>query len=212
MPDSVPQTNKPDNAADKPEANFETLTRSAMELGASGARVISAGEIVAEDYLAGFCREPQCPNFGLSPSCPPNVSGPDGFRRMVKTVPYAIVVKIDLPSSVLFSDQRHEFVRLLHEIVAKTEQKAVGMGFANSKAFAGGSCKQLFCDDETDCRVLANNGKCRHPHKARPSMSGFGVNVSEMMKSAGWPCEINVKKPEPGADPMSWIAGVVLVG
>jgi predicted metal-binding protein len=91
------------------------------------------------------------------------------------------------------------------------EQAAGEMGHSNSKAFAGGSCKDLFCHDFPACRVLSEGGECRFPQHARPSMSGFGINVLELMKVCGWPANI-VRKAESGTDSMSWIAGLVLVG
>jgi hypothetical protein len=42
------------------------------------------------------------------------------------------------------------------------------------------------------------------------SMSGYGVNVSELIKTCGW--KSNIKTKEPGDDPMSWVAGIVLLG
>ena len=50
---------------------------------------------------------------------------------------------IELPASVMFSDERKGVMQLLHQIVAAVEQKAIEMGFENSKAFAGGSCKEV---------------------------------------------------------------------
>jgi predicted metal-binding protein len=85
------------------------------------------------------------------------------------------------------------------------------MGFTGSRAFAGGSCKNIFCGDQPACRVLAEKGDCRNPRSARPSMSGFGINVTEMMQSAGWP----LKPANPGdasdSESMTWVAGLILI-
>jgi hypothetical protein len=43
-------------------------------------------------------------------------------------------------------------------------------------------------------------------------MSGFGINVSELMKACGWPGNIKTSQAEAAADPMSWVAGLILVG
>jgi hypothetical protein len=40
----------------------------------------------------------------------------------------------------MFSNERKDVMRLLHQIVATVEQKAIELGFGKSKAFAGGSC------------------------------------------------------------------------
>lgn len=162
-----------------------------------------------ETALADLCNESQCENYGLSPSCPPHVSGPAGFRNLQKESRHAIAIRIVVPSSALFSDERRDIMKLLHEIVANVEHAAVSMGYRNSKAFAGGSCKKIFCNDHADCRVLSEGKECRHPEWARPSMSGFGINVSELMKSCGWSGEINMRED---AGSMSWVAGLILIG
>ncbi|MEE4354712.1 MAG: DUF2284 domain-containing protein [Desulfatiglans sp.] len=170
---------------DRTETSLRELVRLSCRLGATDAAVLSTDAITIEDRLANLCREPRCENYGLSAKCPPNVSGPSGFRKILKDYEHAIAFKIDLPSEILLSSQRREVFTLLHEIAAAVEQSAVEMGFSDSKAFAGGSCKQLFCNNHADCRVLTKKGECRNPQKARPSMSGFGINVSKLMESAG---------------------------
>ena len=34
--------------------------------------------------------------------------------------------------------------------------------------------------------MIAGGGSCRYPEQARTSMSGYGVNVGELIKFAGW--------------------------
>ena len=187
------------------------LTDMACRLGASAAAVISTSEISVEEDLAKLCREPQCENYGLSASCPPHVAGPTGFRELKKKFRQAVVFKIDVPSEILLSSQRHDIFQLLHEIAANIEQAAKKMGYANSKAFAGGSCKKLFCEDHIDCRVLADGGACRNPDRARPSMSGFGINVSKLLQAAGWQMDRITRDTDPEVVPMGTVSGLVLV-
>jgi len=226
---------------------FEELEHLAMSLGATNVAIRSTTDIMVDEKLISFCKDPRCPNYGLSPSCPPHVSGPDGFRELLQDRSHVLVIRIVVPSSVLFSDERREVMAFLHELVAKVELAAIVLvirivvpssvlfsderrevmaflhelvakvelaaienGFAKSKAFAGGSCKDLFCFDEVDCNVLSGRGDCRNPDRARHSMSGYGVNVSELIKTCGW--KSNIKTKEPGDDPMSWVAGIVLLG
>jgi predicted metal-binding protein len=124
---------------------------------------------------------------------------------------YSIVVRIDVPTSAMFSDERREIMQLLHEIVAGVEKKAAGMGYKGTKAFAGGSCKYLFCRDHTTCRVLAEKGECRNPQSARPSMSGFGINVSRLMHSAGWSLEKATRAQASDEESMTWVAGLIMI-
>ena len=189
---------------------LDQLVQLAIQSGASKAAIISTDDISTEERLANLCKEPQCKNYGLSLSCPPHVSGPAGFRKFLNNKTHAIVIRIDLLSSILFSEQRREVMQLLHEIVAGVEQVAVSMGFKNSQAFAGSSCKEIFCYEHAECRVILNNGECRHPQSARPSMSGYGINVSKLMKAAGW--SMNIQKNKTDEESMSWVAGLIIIG
>jgi predicted metal-binding protein len=195
-----------------PSPRLKKLVRLAQELGSSDVCLISSKDIAVEDNLANLCRDPKCLNYGLSPSCPPHVGGPSEFRKLQEYYKQALIVRLVVPSSALFSDERRGIMRLLHEIVAGIEQGAVNMGFINAKAFAGGSCKNIFCDEYAGCRVLSEDGECRNPGHARPSMSGFGINVSELMKLCGWPANFKTTEVKAVMEPMSWVAGLILVG
>lgn len=189
--------------------HIQALVQLAKRSGAGDAQPISAKEIRVKEDLARFCRDPQCDQYGLAAGCPPHVSGPAGFRKMQAEFTEALVVKIDVPTEVLFSEGRREIMKLLHEVVAAVEQAAVRMGYERSRGFAGGSCKPLFCFEEADCRAVFGKGGCRHPESARPSMSGFGIDVGELMRAAGWSGE---KADQEADSEMTWVAGLVLIG
>jgi predicted metal-binding protein len=167
---------------------LKEITQMALRIGAGAIDVaaISTSDISVEDDLANMCRESRCQNYGLSTNCPPYVSGPSGFRDLLKLYEYALFIKIDVPMENLLSYERRDIGKLLHEIVAAIEISAVKMGCSNAKSFAGGSCKNLFCRDHPSCCVLKEGGECRHSQQARPSMSGFGINVSKLKETAGW--------------------------
>jgi predicted metal-binding protein len=188
------------------------LVDRATGLGATAAGLIRSADIVVEDDLARICgRDPRCESFGLAPSCPPHVPGPPGFRKWQALSSYAVAVRIDIPSAAMFSDERREVMQLLHEIVAGVEAEAYSMGYRGSKAFAGGSCKKIFCHDHAACRVLSEKGACRNPRSARPSMSGFGVNVAKLMQAAGWPAKMTSREEASDEESMTWVAGLVLI-
>ena len=200
--------NHPDNTY---EYNMALLLELATRSGATDARIISTRDILVEDRLAGICKETSCESYGLSMSCPPHVAGPAMFREWIKEIDNAIVVKMDVPLEILLSE-REDIMRLLHEIVASIELAARQLGYANSKAFAGGSCKQFFCSSHADCRVVAHKEECRNPHRARPSMSGFGVNVPEMMKTAGWTSDEDKSGPHKEGTSTGTVSGLILIG
>ncbi len=198
------------NAQNKENKKLKKLTEYAKKSGASHAAVILTKDIIVDTKLADICKKPQCENYGLSKSCPPNVAGPLAFKKQLKNHTKAIVFKIDVLSQILFSSERREFFQLLHEIAASIEQAAIEMGFKNSSAYAGGSCKQIFCYDYKDCLEIIEKGKCRNPQSARPSMSGFGINVLKLMEQAGWKMS-KASNNDSSKTKMTNICGLVLI-
>lgn len=187
------------------------LERLACEWGASRAATVATADIVVNDAFAALCRLPDCTVYGLSAGCPPHVGGPSEMRQLLMEYEQAVVLKIDVPTDVLLGEERLHVYRVLHEIVAAIEGAAPGEGFSKARAFAGGSCKRIFCADHPDCNVLAG-GSCRHPNQARPSMSGYGIDVSRLMNAAGWQMSWITRNTSAEKVPMGALVGMVLVG
>ena len=190
---------------------LKALLQDAQHSGASEAKIISARDIVVDHHLADMCREPRCENYGLSKSCPPHVSGPTVFKQALEKFSQAVFFKIDVPSEILYSSERREVFQLLHEIASGIETSAVKMGFVDAQAYAGGSCKKIFCHDHGECLALSEKGKCRNPQHARPSMSGFGVNVAKLFKTAGWKMNWTAHDTDSTETPMANVCGLVLI-
>jgi len=193
-----------------PEA-LANLIKEALRLGADAAEIVATDVITVDDSLEHMCRDSKCENYGLSVNCPPHVSGPRGFRELLKNYRQALVFKIDVPTGEMMSERRWDHFRRLQLISAGTEIKATSLGYADAKGFAGASCKAIFCRDHDTCQVLTEDKPCRHPDKARPSMSGFGVNVSELTKAAGWEMQRITKDTDPEAVAMAMLCGLILL-
>ena len=189
----------------------DELTQVARQRGASEATVIAAADIVVEQRLADLCVEPRCPNYGLATSCPPHVSGPAGFRELQQRYEHAVVFKLDLDTEILLSDEVQDYMRLLHEIASAVERAARTSGFPGARSFVGGSCKRLFCHEHDACQALEVGGECRHPELAHSSMSGYGINASKLMESAGWRMLRHEPGTKPAAGSQGTICGLVLV-
>jgi predicted metal-binding protein len=188
---------------------IDALAQFAEHAGATKARRLPPANVLVEDKLADFCREPKCPYYGQSMSCPPHVSGPAGLRTLLQSCKHALLIRIEIESASLHGADRPAVMRLLHEITAEVEMEAKRRGFPGSIGLAGGSCKESFCHEQPNCRVLVEQGGCRHPHHARTSMSGYGVNVGELMKSAGW--SNRLFSPDDAGEQLAWVAGLVLL-
>ena len=205
--DSLPQT----AAAEATGSLFDRLTRLACRMGAGAAVVVPAAAVVVDDALAGFCLPPGCDNYGASANCPPHVAGPEGMRILLAGYRWTLVLKIELPAEILLSHQRIEVFQLLHQVAAAVESAARACGFLRARAFAGGCCKPLFCPDHPECRVLASGGACRHPDTARPSMSGFGIDVARLMEAAGWTLKRIAAATDAQEDAVGSVCAMVLV-
>jgi predicted metal-binding protein len=190
---------------------LKQLIQDAHKLGSTQVSIVSTRNIIVDDNLADRCREPRCENYGLSKSCPPHVPGPSAFRKQLERYSQAIFFKIDVPSEILYSSERRELFQLLHEIAAGIEKSAVEMGFADAQAYAGGSCKSIFCHDHIECLALSEKGKCRNPQYARPSMSGFGINVAELFKTSGWTISWVTHNMDATTTKMASVCGLVLI-
>lgn len=168
------------------QGKLDELRELAVALGCDGVTIISSREIVIDSKLADLCHEPRCQNYGLSPTCPPHVEGSEWIEAYLKGTSRALFLKIEADHDVMYSDQRREIGKLLHFIVAQIEKAAHEMGLTQSRAFAGGSCKNIFCYDHHYCEVLQGDGTCRNPDSARPSVSGYGININHLINIAGW--------------------------
>lgn len=189
------------------------ITKYAIGQGASDAKVIEAQSISIEDGYAKMCKEPhRCANYGRSANCPPFTFGPAGFRNLLKNYQYALVFYLEVPTEDLITNQRHNVMAWLQETAAKVERFSAGCGFTDSRGFAGGCCKDLFCGSFPVCRILKDHKECRNPDSARPSMSGFGINVAKMMCSAGWDSGQIVGIEKSDRPSSAYITGLVLLG
>ncbi len=187
---------------------IEELIDFALHIGATKAKRLPPSVISVEDKLAVFCEEPKCSQWGQSMSCPPYIKGPAALREFLQICSHVIVLRIEIQSESLHGEDRPQVMRLLHEITAEVEQKAISLGFSGAKGLAGGSCKPSFCHDQLRCRVIEEEGDCRHPEHARQSMSGYGINVGKLMQAAGWSTNLFVTVDD---DQLSWVAGLVLL-
>ena len=203
---------EPVNASTDRPALLNRLVQLACQRGADAAAIVPAVEIHVDDHLANLCLNPRCEMVGLAASCPPHVGGPEAFRKLLAQVDWAIVLKIDVPTQTLLGEDRYPIYRSLHTIAAAVERFAIDQGFSNARAFAGGSCKRIFCADHNDCPVVTNGEPCRHPDEARHSMSGYGVDVSRLMNAAGWQLNRITCDTSPEAVPMGSLVGLVLIG
>jgi predicted metal-binding protein len=175
----------PDRASPPAGPEPAALQELALLSGASAAAVIRSAAVRVDGRLARMCRT-GCGNYGLAAGCPPHVGGPAELRRLAARLTRALVFRVDLPAEELLSGRDPLLLRPVHCIAAAVEEAALARGAVRARGLAGGSCLPLFCADRPGCRVVEEGGGCLHPRLARPSMSGFGIDVQSLFRAAGW--------------------------
>lgn len=71
----------------------------------------------------------------------------------------------------------------LSRIAVKLERQAFLDGYYKAFALGAGPCDL--------CRTCAlDDGECRHPEKARPSMEGCGIDVYRTARNNGYPIQV----------------------
>jgi predicted metal-binding protein len=184
---------------------FRDFLKMACELGATGARIFDAQDIVVDERVRLKCCVPVCRNYNVSLMCPPNVMPVDEFRVVLARFKKALLVQIayNVPDwmldrihaaqdlAALYKDERYlngwEQTYLvakntLNTIADRIEAAAFKAGLKFATAFSAGKC--------TLCEECAGTGnRCRNPYKARPSMEAMGIDVGETARKAGLPFE-----------------------
>jgi predicted metal-binding protein len=69
-------------------------------------------------------------------------------------------------------------------VVNELERQAFRDGYHLAMGLGGGSCKDYLCQGLT-CQFL-DSGRCRFPHRARPAMEAFGIDVTTLLNKVGW--------------------------
>jgi predicted metal-binding protein len=170
------------------DGRLSELLAFAGSLGIADAKVLGVDRITVEDRFRSYCVEPRCPNYNTSINCPPHSMTPDEFREHIKGFSLVLAFKFDMPMEAVQETELREAALLLHETTAAIEHQAQSLGFELARGYSSGACKKTLCYEHADCAALQEGGRlrCRHSGKARPSLSGMGVNWHELSKTLGW--------------------------
>lgn len=171
-------------------ADLERYRRKALELGASGAKIIAAEEVPLDERVRLKCIAPRCPRAGETPNCPPFTPEVDEVRRALSKYSWAVLLKTDVQPLAEYmpvkggSRKTLSFHARSGEIVTQIETLAFNEGYHLAAGLGGGSCKDYLCGGEV-CQFL-DSGRCRFPVKARPSMEAMGIDVFRLVNRVGW--------------------------
>lgn len=166
---------------------FEQLIETAMERGATEAKIIPVHEIVLDERVILKCQVPLCNEYGNHLLCPPNSPSLTQFREALKKYSNALLIQVRTPKDQLSSKSEQSLKKTiyaraneLHEIVNVVEKLAQELDFTFAAGFIGGACKLCI-----PCVGVKSGGPCKHPFKARPSMEAVGIDVYLTAQKAG---------------------------
>jgi predicted metal-binding protein len=193
-------------------ADLNIFRQKALELGAAGAEIIEAKQIVVDERVRLKCTVPRCLRAGETPNCPPYVPELDVIRKAFAKFSWGILLKTHLEPIEAYAPRRKQgkdeqqsllFHQKSGEIVYEIERLAYKYGYHLAMGFGGGSCKDYLCHGLI-CQFL-DSGRCRFPLRARPAMEAMGIDVVDLINKVGW-------KSYPLLDDLSQIPCAISVG
>ncbi len=204
-----------DMNAGRLKEDLEKYREKALELGADRAIIVRAEAIPVDERVTLKCRIPRCFGYGVGAQCPPNTLKPSELRELLAKYQWAVFFVKDIPAEIITRDkatikERVEVYRQAYTIVSEIESMAFYHGHYLAFGLAAGSCRHTFCGQQESC-VAMEGEKCRFSLVSRPSMEAVGIDVYNMVASAGWdiyPIGSGVRAEEV---PKGLLAGIVIV-
>jgi predicted metal-binding protein len=193
-PETEPRPLGKQHTQKKIKADLKRYCQLALQLGASGAVIISAEHVSVDERVRLKCLIPRCNRAGETPNCPPNAPDLELFRRAINLYSWAILFRYDINNiedyvpvrgkTTTRKKQPPPFFKKNSEIVDALERQAYKDGYHLALGLGGGSCKDYLCLGQP-CQ-FQESGQCRHPLHARPSMEAMGIDVVKLIDEAGW--------------------------
>jgi predicted metal-binding protein len=196
--------------------DIDFLRAKALEYGAKRVAELAAAAIVIDPRARLKCIAPRCANYGRKLLCPPNVPSLGEVKEFIGAYSVALLVQspIPVPTETIerFSDgkeadavdKRTEYWEPIRqsqlefdEMLRQVEREAFFRGYRFAAALGSEHC--ALCEE-----CVGPSGECRHPFKARPSMSAMSIDVFATARNAGLSIEIPPREH-------SWWTGVVLL-
>jgi len=150
-------------------SNSELCDAAIKQSGVRHARVIAPSDVETADWVRLKCQF-GCGYYGQCLVCPPFSPPPEKTRSVLNAYRRAILIHCEPEADV-------------KEIVADLERNIFLRGAWKAFGLGAGPC--YFC---RKCPV--QEGQCRHPERARPSMEACGIDVFSLVRKAGLPLEV----------------------
>lgn len=159
---------------------FKNIIDKALELGAHKASVIRTDEIKTDRIFRDICLSNGCGMCGKCYMCPPDVGDIDTLIAQIAEYDFALVYQTvyELEDSFDFEGMT-EAKNNFRPISQKLRSAFLDTGIEKTLHLGAGACGV--------CKVCTKltDEPCRFPELAMASLESYGINVSELAKSAG---------------------------
>jgi len=71
--------------ADVLQADLERFRQTALEMGATEAKIITADQVIIDDRVRAKCMNPKCTFYGTNGNCPPHAPDLDTVRKTIRS-------------------------------------------------------------------------------------------------------------------------------
>ena len=197
--------------------DLDLFRQKALELGAAGAEIIRADQLVVDERVRLKCLIPRCLRAGETPNCPPNAPDLDLVRKAIARYSRGLLIKTHVEPMSDFipgsskdksgTDRSLLFHQKTANIVWEIERLAYKHGYSLAMGLGGGSCKDYLCHGLV-CQ-FKDSGRCRFPLRARPAMEALGIDVVDIIGKAGW--NAYPLLDDPAEIPCATSVGLVLI-
>ncbi|MGD2269396.1 MAG: DUF2284 domain-containing protein [Desulfobacterales bacterium] len=148
---------------------YEALIDKSVALGAREAKLIDTHQIIFDPRSHLKCRF-GCNRWGNFWTCPPNLDiSQKEFMAAFERYEKALIIKTDDPKAG-------------QEVSLVIEKEAM-LTHGSQFAFAMALCVQ--------CEECAFPDPCLYPHKARPAMDAYGVDIAKTLEPLGFKVEFD---------------------
>jgi predicted metal-binding protein len=181
---------------------MDQLINSALEAGASRAKIIDTGSVVVDERVRLKCAVPLCYGYNACLTCPPYAMDVKDFSQVLVKYSKALIFQVDSSGNSLdkveggsltdiefFEKEKKKLVKFqvgFQKVLGRIEKIAFKSGHTYAAGFGAGKCP--LCGG--DCPGLAD-GICKKPFSARPAMEGVGVDVGATAQRAGLVVELS---------------------
>jgi len=148
-------------------AQFKSLVKRIIDLGAVEAKVIKASSVVTAGWVRLKCQY-GCGGYGSSLCCPPKTPTPEQTRKVIDGYETALLAHFGMNGSAT-------------KAMVTLERETFLQGHYRAFAFGAGPCML--------CKSCPEDG-CKHPDQARPSMEACGIDVFATARGNGYPIQV----------------------